>query len=290
MSKSGIYQIRNLTTSRIYVGSAVSLPHRWNGHKYHLKNKSHKNIRLQNAFNKYGMEDFVFSVIEYVENKTDLISREQFWMDKLNAASRDNYNLSPTARSCLGCKHTPESRAKLSAAKMGHKQNTPEVRTKLRTASTGNKYALGFKHTPEARARMSCSGKSRATHPNSLAALLASNRSGKQRTPEHCANISAAKKGTKQSLEQRTKMSARMMGNQYTKGHTLSEEHRAKLRGIKLTPEQHAKMSKARIGNTNSLGYKHTAETRAKVSAAGKLRWARVRENSLTQPANSLEA
>lgn len=64
----------------------------------------------------------------------------------------------------------------------------------------------------------------------------------------------------------------RLKGNQYTKGHRLSDEHKAKIRiattrrnlGSKLSEE-----TKRKIGNANR-GRVRSPETRAKLSAAGK--------------------
>jgi hypothetical protein len=43
---------------------------------------------LQNAWNKYGEDNFYFSVLELVPDKDKLIEREQYWIDKLNACDR----------------------------------------------------------------------------------------------------------------------------------------------------------------------------------------------------------
>jgi hypothetical protein len=81
-----------------------------------------------------------------------------------------------------------------------------------------------------------------------------------------------SRRGLPKSIEERAKISARMMGNQYTKGRSLSAEHRAKIAittrrrnlGNKLSEE-----TKRKIGNANR-GRKVSAETRARLSAVGK--------------------
>ena len=65
--KTGIYNIRNIINNNIYIGSASNLKNRWNVHKHKLSNNKHVNIHLQRAFNKYGSENFIFEVIEYVD-------------------------------------------------------------------------------------------------------------------------------------------------------------------------------------------------------------------------------
>jgi len=61
---SGIYQIKNLITSKIYVGSAFNLYDRYRTHKSKLKSNKHDNAHLQRSYIKYGGESFVFQVME----------------------------------------------------------------------------------------------------------------------------------------------------------------------------------------------------------------------------------
>lgn len=65
--KSGIYQIRNINNNKLYIGSAVNLIKRKNGHFSALFKNKHENNKLQNAYNKYGKETFIFEILEYCE-------------------------------------------------------------------------------------------------------------------------------------------------------------------------------------------------------------------------------
>lgn len=80
---SGIYRIKNLKTNKIYIGSSKNLHKRKIQHLYGLRNNCHGNNKLQNSWNKYGEESFVFEVIEECEVEK-LIEREQHWVDELN--------------------------------------------------------------------------------------------------------------------------------------------------------------------------------------------------------------
>ncbi|RUS29251.1 hypothetical protein BC938DRAFT_480875 [Jimgerdemannia flammicorona] len=70
---SGIYCIANEVTGAIYIGSSVDLRERFSDHIIDQDTNRH----LQNAINHYGLDNFVFSVIEFVDND-QLITREQF--------------------------------------------------------------------------------------------------------------------------------------------------------------------------------------------------------------------
>lgn len=58
-----IYHIKSASTGKGYVGSTKNLYKRENEHFSALSKKEHPNRYLQNAFNKYGKNDFTFSVI-----------------------------------------------------------------------------------------------------------------------------------------------------------------------------------------------------------------------------------
>lgn len=104
---------------------------------------------------------------------------------------------------------------------------------------------------------------------------------GVKQSPESIEKRRVANTGKKRSEEARARMSASR------KGIVFSEEHRAKiaeasrnmspeirakmiasLKGRTLSEETRARMSASKKGNTNSLGVKHSPETRAKRSAS----------------------
>jgi group I intron endonuclease len=85
-----------------------------------LKEIKHDNQYLQNAWNLHGREYFSFEIIEIVLDRTDLLKREQYWMDITNCYERAyGYNISPTSGSTLGLKHSKEARRNNSLAKRG---------------------------------------------------------------------------------------------------------------------------------------------------------------------------
>lgn len=84
---SGVYQIYCVPTGKIYIGSAVDLWGRWEKHRSSLRRGNHRNVYLQNAWNKYGEANFVFSVLELVK-KSDLLSVEQLWLNQTGCFKR----------------------------------------------------------------------------------------------------------------------------------------------------------------------------------------------------------
>lgn len=128
--KSGIYGIINISTFKIYIGSAVKFNSRCNWHLFALKSNKHHNKYLQRSFNKFGSDFFIFKVIEYIDDKNDLITREQFWIDEF-MRNGNCYNLLPTAMSNLGYKHSEEAKLKISIAKKGKRQTKRKILSEM---------------------------------------------------------------------------------------------------------------------------------------------------------------
>ena len=125
---SGIYQIRNIVTNDIYVGSAKCFLKRKQIHWSSLKGNYHSNIYLQNAVNKYELKNFSFELlakcpVEY------LAKLEQWFLDNL----KHKYNLLTVAYNSTGYKHTNESKRKIAL-----KLSKPVI------AILPNKTILGF--------------------------------------------------------------------------------------------------------------------------------------------------
>lgn len=77
----GIYQITNNINGRKYIGSAQDVMKRWGQHLSNLRYKTHHSYKLQNDWNQYGISDFSFSLLEIVQNKNNLLHREQEYID-----------------------------------------------------------------------------------------------------------------------------------------------------------------------------------------------------------------
>lgn len=114
---SGVYQIRNTKTQKRYIGSGVSIRDRWAKHQRTLRAGTHHNVALQNAWNKYGADVFLFELLEEVTVLEQLVVREQAYLD--GSPRKMLYNIRRIAESNLGLRHTQETREKQRQAKLG---------------------------------------------------------------------------------------------------------------------------------------------------------------------------
>ena len=92
LTKIGIYSITNDKNGKKYIGStAKSFKSRWKKHITNLKNGGHASHHLQNAWNKYGEDSFIFKIEEIVDSVENLLDLEREYITKYDSFS-NGYN------------------------------------------------------------------------------------------------------------------------------------------------------------------------------------------------------
>lgn len=131
MAKTGIYTIENTVNGHVYVGSAVNFATRRRVHLHHLRHGKHHSPYLQRAFDKYGEEAFVFTLIEEVPSE-QLFERETYWIQTL----LPEYNGSAVTATRLGIPISELTKQKLREYNL-----RPEVVAKKKAELTGHPVA-----------------------------------------------------------------------------------------------------------------------------------------------------
>lgn len=143
---SGIYCIKNLKNSKCYIGLSVDISHRWNSHRHLLRHNKHINKHLQNAWNKYGENNFEFSILEKCPSDK-LPQKEMYWIEKLNTF-KNGYNSSIGGEGTFGYKFTDEQREKLSNSTKGRVRTSESIEKQKKTfqQTLKNGYQIKTKH------------------------------------------------------------------------------------------------------------------------------------------------
>lgn len=144
---NGIYIIFNNQTEDYYIGStSKTFKRRLSQHISDLKKQKHRNIHLQRAFNKYGWISFTFAIIEVVQDQSNIIPREQYYLDTL----KPHYNIAIIAEcSSKGRKQTPEQIERLRQINIGRPawnrglRFSEESRKKMSESKKGKSFKRG---------------------------------------------------------------------------------------------------------------------------------------------------
>lgn len=90
---SGIYSITNKVNKKRYIGSSKNIHLRWDqDHVPSLNNGTHENRHLQSAWNKYGSDNFEFTVVEPC-CKNFFLEREGYYIELHKSWEREHgYN------------------------------------------------------------------------------------------------------------------------------------------------------------------------------------------------------
>lgn len=92
-----IYKILNKINGKFYIGSTNNAKRRWNQHRTELNKNIHCNKHLQNAWNKYGENNFDFIILEKSMDEDNQFEMEQKYLNELNPFNLKGYNISRNA-------------------------------------------------------------------------------------------------------------------------------------------------------------------------------------------------
>lgn len=186
----GVYQIVNKLNNKRYIGSTTkSFKDRWRVWKNDLQ-KGNASSHIQNAWNKYGEDNFNFEIIEVVYNKALVLNREQYWMDTL----KPEYNIRPLAENNFGNKLSEETKRKISLKHLGKKMSE-ESKLKMSLAKQGENH-VNF-------------GKSLSEETKEK---IRQSNLGQKRSAETCKKIGQANLGRKLSEEHKNALLSSRLG------------------------------------------------------------------------------
>lgn len=171
---SGIYKIVN-PKGKVYIGQSIDIKNRFNSYfKKYKKNNSQ--IKLINSFNKYGVENHIFEIIEECEFD-QLNTRERYWQDFFECLDK-GLNCLLTSYNNKSGKMSEETKLKIKKANTGRIKSEKEC-LEISKRMSGRKLNdeikqkisktnKGKKHSQKTKDRMSKSHKLKVyeKHPN----------------------------------------------------------------------------------------------------------------------------
>ena len=109
-----IYIITNVLNNKHYIGQTKR--------DIHTRLQEHfkccHNIELRNDIEKFGINSFTTSILDYAETSEELDAKEKYWISKYDSYS-SGYNKSSGGNGPLGTKWTSESKDKVSLQRKG---------------------------------------------------------------------------------------------------------------------------------------------------------------------------
>lgn len=116
-----IYKITNKINNKIYIGfTQKSARNRFNQHCYTSKNPNNKSFSiLHKAIKKYGKQNFLYETVYMNDNKDDVLSKEDVFINYYNSLVPNGYNIikgGSMPPSWSGKKHKNSSKQKISNA------------------------------------------------------------------------------------------------------------------------------------------------------------------------------
>lgn len=170
----GVYKITNVVNGKYYVGSSFEIEKRFWRHINELEKGVHHCIHLQRAWNKYGVDAFIFEIAKECDTEAEARDLEQTYLD----TEYDTlYNTSKVSSGGDLISYHPnrgeivakmaeslnerynsmsaEERAEKYGSKgMYGKHHSEESRNKMSEAAKGNQFAKGSIRTEEQKARL----------------------------------------------------------------------------------------------------------------------------------------
>lgn len=142
-SKKGIYGIINNMNGFIYVGQTKQrFNKRYWHHQWKLRDGTHDNIHLQNAWSLYGEENFEFFIIECIDDNDILNDREEYYIKRYRE-KECCYNIQDGGQNSTGYIRTEKQKKSIGEKNRIHmlgRKHSEETKIKMSEAHKNNRY------------------------------------------------------------------------------------------------------------------------------------------------------
>jgi len=136
-----VYLITNAVNGKRYVGiTTATIDARWRRHVSHAKGGGKQALAC--AIRKHGVESFSVRQLEECVDEAILRERERHWIRELSTLAPVGYNLTEGGEGVFGYRHTEECRRRFGAKLRGKNRGpkSPETRARMSAAKKGRKF------------------------------------------------------------------------------------------------------------------------------------------------------
>jgi len=109
-----IYSAKNLTNNKRYIGQTTCTLEKRK--KEHINSVSKQKFTFQKAMKKYGIENFLWEVIDYADSPEELDYKETYWIDHFNTYGHEGYNMTIGGQK----NHTPSKEERIEYLRTKH--------------------------------------------------------------------------------------------------------------------------------------------------------------------------
>jgi hypothetical protein len=103
---AGVFRVTNVANGKVFLGKGMNVRGILNSQQVKLQAGFHPSRELQQDYNQFGAEKFVFEVIDQLDSTgkspqemhDDLASLEELWLEKLQPYGERGYNKPPSNR------------------------------------------------------------------------------------------------------------------------------------------------------------------------------------------------
>lgn len=96
-----IYGIKNKINGKYYIGQSINFISRKSRHLFLLKKGDHHSKYLQNAWNKYGEDNFIFEILEENISLENVKIKEKEWIEKNGDYNMDKNGRNPYTKQAI---------------------------------------------------------------------------------------------------------------------------------------------------------------------------------------------
>lgn len=122
----GIYKITNTLNNHSYIGLSTKLEDRWKYHNDQYNWKREKSKVLYQAFQKYGIENFTFEILEECSVE-ELSEKEKYYVNKFDTYA-NGYNMTTGGETNQGDSHPGHKLTQADVEDIRHRYNNLERR------------------------------------------------------------------------------------------------------------------------------------------------------------------